>query len=364
MAKQLRLSLRAWNRIAHRIDDQGINLSRLSRCIYWSAAAVHSYLLRIQHATRLDAFDKVVPDPPIFVLGFWRSGTTLLHELLCCDQRWGFPSTYACLNPTHFLLTESWVSQGKRQQQAVRPMDNMRFSWESPQEDEFALLVLGAPSPYQALIVPSLLRDPESLLDLQSLPKDEQQCWVNTFCYFLQLLKLQQGKRMVLKSPTHGFRLPLLASLFPGSRYILIERNPYAVFASNIKLWKTLLGMYGVETLSQEEIEQFVLGAYSLHEAAIREAQSTLSPQVFTCVRYEALVGDPIAELAKLYDKMDFRDFETVRPRIETYLSRTQGHVRNPIQLSLAQRERIDRTWGALIQNKGYNWPANEVSVA
>ena len=31
----------------------------------------------------------------IFVLGFWRSGTTLMHELLAADENFCFPSNYA-----------------------------------------------------------------------------------------------------------------------------------------------------------------------------------------------------------------------------------------------------------------------------
>ena len=34
---------------------------------------------------------------PIFVIGHWRSGTTLLHELLALDPRHTFADTYACL---------------------------------------------------------------------------------------------------------------------------------------------------------------------------------------------------------------------------------------------------------------------------
>ena len=39
-------------------------------------------------------------------------------------------------------------------------MDNMQYSWTSPQEDEFALLCMGAPSAYESLLVPSLMADP------------------------------------------------------------------------------------------------------------------------------------------------------------------------------------------------------------
>src|SRR5437016_2758103 len=43
---------------------------------------------------------------PIFILGHWRSGTTLLHELLVLDPRHTFPDTYHCFDPCHPLITE------------------------------------------------------------------------------------------------------------------------------------------------------------------------------------------------------------------------------------------------------------------
>src|SRR5258708_7688395 len=42
----------------------------------------------------------------IVVLGYWRSGTTLLHNYLAHDRRFGFPSTYACMHPHHFILPQ------------------------------------------------------------------------------------------------------------------------------------------------------------------------------------------------------------------------------------------------------------------
>src|SRR5205085_219832 len=34
-----------------------------------------------------------IKEPPIFILGHWRTGTTLLHELMICDERFGYPTT-------------------------------------------------------------------------------------------------------------------------------------------------------------------------------------------------------------------------------------------------------------------------------
>src|SRR5262249_28739134 len=86
---------------------------------------------------------------PLFVIGHWRSGTTLLHELLVLDERHNCPNTYQCLEPNHFLLTEGavkrflWFLVPQH-----RPMDNMAVGWDRPQEDEFALCMMGQPSPY------------------------------------------------------------------------------------------------------------------------------------------------------------------------------------------------------------------------
>ncbi|MEO8269188.1 MAG: sulfotransferase, partial [Aureliella sp.] len=37
--------------------------------------------------------------PPIFILGHWRSGTTLLHEMLVGDPQFACPNTFQCFAP-------------------------------------------------------------------------------------------------------------------------------------------------------------------------------------------------------------------------------------------------------------------------
>ncbi len=97
----------------------------------------------------------VLERDPVFVLGHWRSGTTLMHELLVLDEQYASPSTYACFAPWHFLISEGlMVKYGSGLIPDKRPMDNMQAGWELPQEDEFALMNLGAPTPYLLMAFP------------------------------------------------------------------------------------------------------------------------------------------------------------------------------------------------------------------
>jgi hypothetical protein len=364
MARRLRLSLGAWRRLAAKIHLGRSRLKLSTNIGYWLSGSAYSLLIRLQSASHADALRAAIPAPPIFVLGFWRSGTTLLHEFLCCDERFGFPSTYACMNPSHFMLTEAWASARKLKQQTTRPMDSMSYSWASPQEDEFALLALGAPSPYEALIVPSLMRDPQGLVDLNRRSLVEQKRWREALHQFLLLLTVQQGKAVVFKSPPHGFKLSLLHSMFPHARYVIIERNPYEVFASNLKLWRTLLDLYAVESSSSDEIEHFVLTTYLAHEAAIEEGTSIMDSGRLARVRYEDLVADPVGQMERLYKQLELSDFDGVRTSMKKHADDLVGYVRNHFTLSPEQKARIEACWNPIIKAKGYSWPEEYLDLA
>ena len=361
--RRLRLSLGGWSRLVRQIDSRNERISWSTTAAYWWSGAANSLLARIQHASHADKIRTGAPAPPLFLLGFWRSGTTFLHELFCCDTRLGFASTYACMNPSHFLLTEKWTQQ-RAPQQSYRPMDNMLYSWASPQEDEFALFAMGAASAYEAVIFPSLMRNVRQLLDVRQRSPEEPDRWKDSLRYFLKLLTVQQqGKTIVLKSPPHGFRLPILSPSFPLARYVVLERNPYEVFASNLKLWRTLIDLYGVETVSQEEIERFVLAAYVLHEEAIAEGVRTIDPRLIARLRYEELIADPAGQMARLYKELGLEDFATAQPSVERHLASVADHKRNHFRLSPPQKQRVDSVWGTLIRQKGYSWPDNHVTL-
>jgi len=168
---------------------------------------------------------------------------------------------------------------------------------------------------------------------------------------------------MVLKSPSHGFRLSSLRTLFPQARYVIIERNPYEVFASNLKLWNTLLGSHSLEDFSPDEIEEFVLAAYLVHEQGISDGASDLDRRFLARVRYEDLVADPVTQVARLYHELGLGDFESVRASVEQHMASVADYKPNRFTLSPAQKARVDKMWGKIISAKGYDWPETRLGV-
>src|SRR5262249_32655736 len=126
---------------------------------------------------------------PIFIIGHWRTGTTLLHELLILDEQHTFPNTYECLEPNHFLLTENLVKRFLWfLVPAHRPMDNMRAGWDRPQEDEFALCMMGQPSPYLMIAFPNRPPIDQDAFCIEDLSSRKREGWKRAFLRYLRHL--------------------------------------------------------------------------------------------------------------------------------------------------------------------------------
>ncbi len=235
-----------------------------------------------------------ITEPPIFILGHWRTGTTLLHELLIRDERFSYPNTYECMEPNHFLLTEGlftrffWFLMP-----AHRPMDNMKAGFDRPQEDEFALCMLGQPSPYLTIAFPNNPPQGEKYLDLEGLSAGTLRSWKRTFKQFLKQVTYKGGKRLVLKSPPHTARIKVLKDMFPGALFIHIVRDPYVVFPSTVNLWKSLYRTHGLQKPTFAGLEEYVLRTYTRLYQRLEEGKKLLAPNQFYELRYEDMIKRP-----------------------------------------------------------------------
>jgi omega-hydroxy-beta-dihydromenaquinone-9 sulfotransferase len=330
---------------------------------YWYIAAVvtavsfgHTLLRLVQGAVYGRAIRATpLAGPPIFIIGHWRTGTTLLHELMIRDERFGFPTTYECLDPSHFLLTERLFTRIFRfLLPSRRPMDNMQVGFDRPQEDEFALCLLGAGSPYDMIAFPNRPPSGQEFLDLADVAPRRLRRWKRTFKTLLRAITYKSGKRLVLKSPPHTARIPLLAAMFPGALFVHIVRDPYVVFPSTLNLWRTLFERHGLQRPNFAGLEEYVLQTYVHVHERLEEGRRLLAPEQFYELRYEDLVRDPVAEMRRLYEHFGLGGFEAYLPRLEEYLASVKGYETNRYELTPAQREAVTRRWGAIARQYGY----------
>jgi hypothetical protein len=292
--------------------------------------------------------------PPIFILGHWRSGTTLLHELIALDDRFSFPTTAQCFCPNDFLVIRWLVTRLTFLMPERRPMDDMAMGWDLPQEDEFALCNLGLPSPYLTIAFPNERPADGEYLDLESLSPQERRRWQRTLHGFLQSVTFRDGRPLVLKSPPHTARIRALLEMFPDARFVHIVRDPRAVFPSTVRLWKSLYKELGLQEPTYAGLDEYVLSSFErMYRAFERQSELIVPGRLFE-LRYEDLVRDPMGQMQALYKGLGLDGFESVRLKIEAYFSARRDFRPHTYRAIPALDAELDRRWGPFMRRYGY----------
>jgi hypothetical protein len=296
--------------------------------------------------------------PPLFILGHWRTGTTLLHELIGADPRHAYPTNFECVFPRAFLLTEGvgrmmggWLVPQKR------PFDDMPLGLDHPQEDDVAFANLGMGTPYRTFAYPRHGIAGLDYAELDGLSPEERAAWEAQFLAFVRRLQFgHAGRRLVLKSPIHTARIPTLLRLFPDARFIHIARNPYDVFPSTIHAWKALASTQGLHNpvpegdMWTEDVLQVFMRLFEGYE----HGRNLIPPGRLAEIRYEELVADPVSTIRDLYGRLDLGDFAPAEPPVRAYLQREKGHRRNRFALTADERRRIAERWAPYFRRFGY----------
>ncbi len=320
-------------------------------------AAGNSTLGIVQSVAYRQALAKVqLSDDPLFIIGHWRTGTTLLHELLALDPRLRAPTNYECLVPNHFLLTGRWLKRWTSfTLPRTRPPDPMQVTWDSPQEDEFALCNLGEPSPYARIAFPNAGPQNAAYLELDSLSDEQRRRWEQTLLSFFRQLTYARPGRLLLKSPTHTFRLPALVRLFPRAKWINIVRNPFAVFSSTVRLWRSLYEAYGYQKPRYEGLEEEVLETFTRMHTRLEPTRGLVSAGALVDVRYEDLVREPTTILQRIYESLQLGELETVEPAVERYLMDRRGYVPHRHSVDPHWEAEIRQRWRPYFERYGYS---------
>ena len=337
--------------VDRRHHDKAIYLWTMAPFLSLFALRERQLYNQIIHSTELVA-------PPIFVLGHWRSGTTLLHNFLGQDPNHTYPRAYQSFTPGFFLLPRLKFFLNRIERHIdldQRPMDNVRFSFAEPWEDEFLMLSLTGISPYKRALFPRWL-GPESQYRYPDFRTEEEIIrWKKTFQRLMKRLTVLDNKRLVLKSPPHMGRINTLLDLYPEAKFIHIVRDPYAVFASNLRVWRDGLSLSFLQDVTEAQLLEIVFSTYEQLFDLFFRTRWQIPEGHLVEVCFEDLVHNPMQTLAMIYKQLQLPGFDEAAHHMKSHLAGLGGYERNIFRLPRHMREIIHGRWHRVFETYGYS---------
>ncbi len=277
---------------------------------------------------------------PVFILGWPRTGTTLLHNLMAQDSSAYAPRFWELLRPGERALGEA------QPELAIRRLDK-------------GLARLYAALPGLKAMHPTVAEAPEECAHLlrntfrsylfghlASIPAYMQwlahQSLVDAYREYrtqLQLLLSVQSpsnRRLCLKCPDHLFALDALLAVFPDACIVHTHRDPCEALPSACSLY----GFF--RTAFHERIDWTQVGAdyANLLEDGTRRAlrfRTDHGSDPFFDVHFRRLVADPVGTVRRIYDHFGLDYTDQFESRMRRWLAENPRHKHGKHRYSLEE---------------------------
>ncbi len=334
-----------------------------ARYLLFEPIRLVDYLLKKRKAPQALARD------PIFVLGHWRSGTSLLQYMLCLDPQFGYLNKADMLFPelVHFETrsVRSFIEKLFQYWNGISEFRSISvdWDWEAPGELDIAITLLGeTASPHWGHIFPlNYYKYIDKYLFFEDITSEEFVRWQHSYRDFIGRLSERHGdRRLIIKSPNNTSRISQLLEMYPDAKFIYIHRNPYDVYYSNLKLWRMLLEKVSFQRIDEPAIRSIILDTYKrLLTTYLEQRRLVPEGQLFE-LRYEELVRDPISGMSDLYYALSLDAFDAVESRLESFIHRKRVSMRSKYRYDPEVIKDIEREWAFSLTEWSYEPPVSE----
>ena len=289
----------------------------------WDALRCLSNLLRFEvEEEKDDGIVREKIEAPLFITGFPRSGTTLLHSLLTEDPALMIPRVWQTIAP---YPPAGRDGRDGREQQVDRQL--RMFQRLAP--EMVSLHPMAASSPQECTEITAQVFQSVRYEATHRVPT--YQAWLDAHGHlcayrfhkrFLQHLQHQQrGDLWILKCPDHVHALNAMDVVYPDARMIFVHRDPLRVIASAAKLTEVLRRPF-TRDIDKAEIGRQVVGrVVESAEAMVARAQASPPERVFH-LHHAAFAADPVGMVELLYWHFEQPLAPDVRQRIGAHLAR------------------------------------------
>jgi hypothetical protein len=256
---------------------------------------------------------------PLFIVGLPRSGTTLLHTLLAVDPEHRVPLTWEVMTPS----PPTRDNEKRRIQRAISSCNC--FNWLAPTFRHVHPVGAELPQECVSLMAPTFMSDQFDAMyyvpsyrawffhqDLRPPYEYHRR--------FLQHLQFRRnGRRWVLKAPTHMFALPTLLAVYPDALFVQTHRAPLDAMASVSSLITILRRVFS-DAVDPQTVCREAIDYWSKTLDRFLQDRGRLAERRICDVNYVEIRRDPLAVVRHIYAHFGWSLSQKVEERMRRAL--------------------------------------------
>lgn len=298
------------------------------------SAALSPFTLweKVRWQRRVAAYE--MPEAPIFIIGHWRSGTTLLHNLLAQDKQFAYCTTFQGVFP-NLLLTQQWWFKPifAKLMPAERPSDGVKLGPDLPQEEDFGLGNTIPNTIYNAFYFPMDFKEYlQQNISRASESRSDQEQFLKGYRSFAAkammnpIFRRKKVRRLLSKNPPHTARIDQLLQLYPNARFIYLQRDPFDAIASFKKFAKSILNGLQFHDLDESCYEDALVELYSTLRQKYLTLKSGIPQGQLVELDYDELLQKPMQVAERLYQDLGIGGFQAAKPSMEAFVHKQRKH--------------------------------------
>lgn len=294
-----------------------------------------------------------IKEAPVFIIGFWRSGTTVLHNLLSQNPDFGYVTLYQAIFPHLCLMNQWWVKNvAKILLPETRPYDKVKLDFLYPQEEEIAMGNIQELSFYNFFYYPNsfdfFLKN--GLLFEGSTPS-QIQIWKDSYVRLVKTALINtNGNRFISKNPPNTVRIKLLLELFPDAKFIYMHRNTYQTLFSFQRFMHAVHDGIKLQNYDRKTHTVSLIRIYKVMLDQYEAQKGLIPPGQLIDIKFEAFEKDMVGHIENIYQTLDLPDFKKVLPLMEKYESGINDYSRKDHPLDADFIKLIDKEIGNLVE--------------
>ncbi|MDN5203841.1 sulfotransferase [Fulvivirgaceae bacterium BMA10] len=300
---------------------------------------------------------------PLFVLGFYGSGTSYLQHLINQDPQFATLTLWDSMVPELLYfkkITQPAFDFASKKIKMKNEYHRLPFDWNFPGECDVAInsevavydfnQLFQFPSKHQSII--------EEHLDFGDLKK-AQRSWTQHHKHLIsRISNINKGNRLVLKSPPNTARISMLKEIYPEAKFVFLKRNLFDTIIANKTLWK-LNKIRSFQRYDTNEIETLVMKLYIVFHKQYLKQRNALQPDELIEIDFESLADNPLKTLFTIYDTLQIPGYTYAQSGFKSLITERADFPRKIYSYQQSWKNKIEKECGQIWKELNADWKQN-----